>query len=138
MLWFIMHFTFLHFLVLAPSITYSVILSFPTDQDIIFILCFTKFYMFPQWFFFFFKFLDSFLSLSFFFLCLNVIHLCIFLKCTCLKVTMLTLSGLNNKGDIISHEKRTGLQGWPLQTFNAKIKGSGLFHLSSCCPQGGV
>ena len=127
MLWFIIHFTFLHFLVLAPSITYSVILSFPTDQDIIFILCFTKFYMFPQWCLKK-KFLVSFLSL-FFFLCINVIHLCILLECTCLKVTMLTLSGLNSKGDIISHEKRTGAPG--LATSDIQCQDQRLWSFSS-------
>lgn len=63
--------------------------------------------MFPQWFKKK-KFLDS--SLSFFPLpkCNSSLYI---IKMSCLKVTMLTLSGLNNR-DII-YMKGTGLQGWP-------------------------
>lgn len=89
-----------------------------------------NFMLFPQWFF-----KNSKTLFSLFFLCLNIIHLCILLECACLQVTMLTLSGLRNKEDLLSHMKRGlelgWLQGWPLQTISAQTKGSGLFHLSS-------
>lgn len=46
---------------------------------------------------------------------------------------MLISSGLNNKENLICDIKKGlqlgDLQGWPIQAFNAQIKGSDLFHL---------
>lgn len=114
---------------MVPTIICPVILPSPMDLNIILIICSTKFYIISSMIF-----LKKILRLfSLFFPLLKCNSSFILLECTCLQVTMLTLSGLSNNEDFLSHMKRClewrWLQGFPIQTFGAHIKGSGLFHL---------